>query len=152
MRWTLLLAALISVSAPAASSGAESQTAIIVNRSNALSDLKLDEARRYFLARITELPNGEKVAIAELVPARASFYRKLLNVAPNDVKRRWLAQVFGGGTQQMPTELADPDAVKKFVAGHAGAIGFIPAGDADQTIKVLRIDGKLPSDAGYPIK
>ena len=152
MRWTTLLAALALLGAPVASPGAEAQTAIIVNRSNALSDLKLDETRRYFLARVTELPNGEKLTIAELVPMRTSFYKKLLGVAPNEVKRRWLQMVFVGRTQLMPAELGDADAVKKFVAEHPGAIGFIPVGETDQTIKVLRIDGKLPSDAGYPIK
>ncbi|HEX2718114.1 MAG TPA: hypothetical protein VHM67_10570 [Gemmatimonadaceae bacterium] len=152
MRWTTMLLALALLSAPITSPGAEAQTAIIVNRSNALSDLKLDDARRYFLARVTELPNGEKVAIAELVPMRSSFYKKLLGVAPNEVKRHWLQMVFVGRTQQMPAELGDPAAVKKFVAEHAGAIGFIPVGATDETIKVLRIDGKLPSDADYPIK
>jgi len=33
-----------------------------------------------------------------------------------------------------------------------GAIGYIRASDIDSTIKVIRVDGRLPSDRDYTLR
>ena len=40
----------------------------------------------------------------------------------------------------------------ELVVAIPGSISFIRADDVSDTIQVVRIDGKLPSDAGYPLK
>jgi hypothetical protein len=42
----------------------------------------------------------------------------------------------------------EPD-VLKFVFNVPGAIGYVRASDVDSTVKVLRVDGRLPGDKDY---
>jgi hypothetical protein len=41
--------------------------------------------------------------------------------------------------------------MKRFVREYPDAIGFLPAGQIDGTVKSIAIDGKRPGDAGYSI-
>jgi hypothetical protein len=90
--------------------------------------------------------------LVELTPIRARFYKKLLGLSANEVRRRWINMVFRGDALVLPFELADAAAVKKFVADHPGAIGFVDAVDLDDTIKALKINGKRSVDPLYPLK
>ena len=128
------------------------QTAVIVHRSSVVNDVKLDELRRFFLGQGSIVASGQHVMLVELTPLRTHFYKRLLGISPDDVRRRWIAVVFRGDALTLPFELADPAAVKKFVAEHAGAVAFIDVADVDDTIKALRIDGKRPGDPQYPLK
>ena len=50
-----------------------------------------------------------------------------------------------------PQVLSSDEAIKRFVAQAANAIGFIDASSVDDHVKVLRIEGKLPAEAGYAL-
>ena len=147
-----LIAILATLSIVFGARTAVAQTAVIVHRSSPIANVKLDELRRFFLGKTTITGNGQQIVLVELAPIRARFYKALLGLTADEVRRRWVAMVFRGDALALPFELGDAAAVKKFVAEHPGAVAFIPAADADESVKVVRIDGKLPSDAAYPIK
>ena len=128
------------------------QTAVIVHRSSAVSDVKLDDLRRFFLGQGALAANGKQVMLVELSPIRTRFYKRLLGLSPDDVRRRWIGVVFRGDALTLPFELDDPAAVKKFVAEHPGAVAFIEVSDVDDTVKAVRVDGKRPGDPQYPLK
>lgn len=144
---TLALACLTITARPALA-----QTAVIVHRTSAVSDVKLDQLRRFFLGQGAITGNGQQALLVELSTMRTRFYKRLLGLSPDDVRRRWIGMVFRGEALTLPFELADPTAVKKFVADHPGAVAFIEVGDLDDTVKALRVDGKRPSDPQYPLK
>jgi hypothetical protein len=144
----LLAAAAISLGAR----GAEAQTAVIVHRASTVSNVSAEDLRRFFLGKTTIAGNGQQIMLVELTPIRTRFYKSLLGLTADEVRRRWIAMVFRGDALALPFEIADVGAVKKFVAEHPGAVAYIPAGDVDDTVKVLRIDGKLPGDASYALK
>lgn len=131
---------------------ATAQTAVIVHRSSAVTDVKLDNLRRFFLGQGALIANGQQVLLVELTPLRTRFYKNLLGLSPDEVRRRWIGMVFRGDALTLPFELADAAAVKKFVADHPGAVAFIEVSDLDDTVKALRIDGKRPNEAQYPLK
>ena len=41
--------------------------------------------------------------------------------------------------------------MRQHVATTAGAVGYVDAVMADASVKVLRIEGKLPGEPGYPL-
>lgn len=131
---------------------ASAQTAVIVHRSSPIANVQLDELRRFFLGKTTITGNGQQITLVELSPIRAKFYKSLLGLSADEVRRRWVAMIFKGDATALPYELPDAPSVRRYVAEHPGAVAFIPVGDVDDTVKVVRIDGKLPSDAAYPIK
>ena len=153
MRMSRYVATILAVAClTIASRPALAQTAVIVHRSSAVSDVKLDDLRRFFLGQGALAANGRQVILVELSPIRTRFYKRLLGLSPDDVRRRWIGVVFRGDALTLPFELDDATAVKKFVAEHPGAVAFVEVSDLDDTIKALRIDGKRPGDPLYPIK
>lgn len=148
----LLGAAVVAACLTMTSGVARAQTAVIVHKTSAVSDVKLDDLRRFFLGQGAMGANGKQTLLVELTPLRARFYKRLLGMTGDDVRRRWIGMVFRGEALVLPFELADAVAVKKFVAEHPGAVAFIDATDLDDTVKALRIDGKRPGEPTYPLK
>jgi hypothetical protein len=44
------------------------------------------------------------------------------------------------------------DMATELVSAIPGAVAFIDAAQAPKNLKILRIDGKLPGDKGYPLR
>jgi hypothetical protein len=59
---------------------------------------------------------------------------------------------FRGEATSIPSDYASADDVKRFVREHADAIAYLPLADVDASVKVLRIDGRRPTDASYLIR
>jgi hypothetical protein len=131
---------------------ADAQLAIVVNPGNATTELSLDRLRRLFLGQATTFPSGAHARLGRHTPSAAAFDRGALGLQPQIVRSRWMAMIFRGEATAVPTELATADDVKQFVRSHPDALAFVPAAQVDGSMKVLSIDGKKPSDAGYPIR
>ena len=140
----------LAIAAGPRSSGA--QTAVIVHRTSAFNNFSAENLRRVFLGKTTVAENGQPLVLVELTSIRGRFTKSLLGLSADEFHRRWVGMVFRGDALGFPLELTDAAAVKKFVAEHPGAVGYIPASEMDDTVKTLRVDGKLPSDAGYLLK
>jgi hypothetical protein len=63
-----------------------------------------------------------------------------------------LKGLFTGDVFLSPKILASPSVVRKFVLNAPGAIGYLRASDVDNTIKVLKIDGRVPEDKDYALQ
>jgi len=66
--------------------------------------------------------------------------------------RHLLFQTFRGTLGWGPRSIRTAEAMIRFVFNAPGAIGYVPADVADSTTRVLRIDGRLPGEAGYPLR
>ena len=93
-----------------------------------------------------ELPDKFKPA------ERVTFYRDVLDMNLDRVRRHWIGVVFAGETAMPPREAADPEQARRYVAEHTGALAFVDARAVDGSVRVLAINGKLPADPGYPIR
>ena len=131
---------------------ARAQVAVVVNPSNTLEELSLEKLRRLFLGQAKSFPTGARARLAWHSGSAAIFDRAALGLQPEVVRSRWMAMIFRGEAKAFPTQLATPDDVKQFVRSHPDAIGFLPQTDVDGSVKVLAIEGKRPSDAGYVIR
>lgn len=131
---------------------AHAQVAVVVNPSNTLEELSLEKLRRLFLGQARTFPTGARARLAWHAGSAATFDRTALGLQPEVVRSRWMAMIFRGEAKAFPTEVATPDDLKQFVRSHTDAIGFLPQADVDASVKVLTIEGKRPSDAGYVIR
>jgi ABC-type phosphate transport system substrate-binding protein len=64
----------------------------------------------------------------------------------------FVGQTFTGAVKSAPKSWPSAAAVKEYVAATPGAIGYVRASDADDSVKVLKVDGKAPGDADYSLK
>lgn len=135
----------------AAAGTADAQMAVIVHPSTQVTGVTLDELRRYFLGKASTL-GAQRVQIVETRTMRRSFYRSLLDMSEDEVKRRWRALVFRGEAPAPPKEVADGAEARRYVAEHPGAMAFVDASMVDGSVKALTVDGRRPVDAAYPVR
>ena len=128
------------------------QLAVVVNSGNPVDELSLDQLRRLYLGQASTFPSGKHARLATHAPSVNAFDHSALDLQPEIVRSRWMAILFRGETTAVPAALATAEEVKKFVQDHPDAIGYLPVSAADGSMKILRIDGRRPTDPGYPIR
>jgi phosphate transport system substrate-binding protein len=129
--------------------------AIIVNQSNSVDDLSLAELRTVFLGERSHWPNGRRITLVMMEqgqPEREAILREICRLSEADFRRRILQGLFTGEVLVSPKTLATPVGVRKFVFNVPGAIGYLRPEDVDASVKVIRVDGHLPSDAEYALR
>ena len=129
--------------------------AIIVNRENPIENLSMAELRTVFLGERSHWANGRRITLVMMEPGqpeRDTLLRDVCRMSESDLRRRYLQGLLTGEVLVSPKTLASPVGVRKFVFNVPGAIGYLRPEDADDSIKVIRIDGHLPRDAEYPLK
>jgi phosphate transport system substrate-binding protein len=132
----------------------EQALAIIVNLSNSVNDLSKSDLRIIFLGQRSHWPNGRRITLVMLEsghPERKALLQEVCQMTEKDYDNRILHGLFTGEVFVSPKTLASPTGVRKFVFNVPGAIGYVRRSDVDETVKVLRIDGRLPEDREYPI-
>jgi hypothetical protein len=130
--------------------GSPNTLAVIVNKSNPVNDLPLAELRRILLGEKTSWKGTKKIAL--LLPTVGSPERqttlRLVAMDESSYKNHWTEM--SGGDAGPVAAPASAMAVN-LVAETEDAIAVVPLGDVKGSVKILRIDGSLPGDAGYPI-
>ena len=129
--------------------------AIIVGPGNSLTDVSKADLDRYFRADKTKAPDGTKISIIMLDagrPERDAALRGIYKMAEAEYTDFFVSATFTGAVAAAPKSFPTPAAVKKYVATTPGAMGYIRASDADDTVKILKIGGKAPGDADYGLK
>lgn len=131
---------------------AQAQIVVVVNRENPRGNLSLPDLRDLFLGALTQFKGGERVVLLESSGPRQRFYDAVLHMSEDRVKRHWIGLVFSGEGVVPPREFREPADLVHYVAGHPGAVGFVPAAAADSTVKIILIEGLAPGDPRYPIR
>ena len=72
----------------------------------------------------------------------------------NEIQFReyWIGKMFRAEVAAGPKLVYSSDMARDLVTVIPGAITFVPVADVSSDSKVVRIDGMLPSDEGYPLK
>jgi ABC-type phosphate transport system substrate-binding protein len=140
---------------PVSASGAEQSLAIIVNQSNSVENFSLPELRKIFLGERSHWPNGRRITLVMMDPAqpeRKVILREIYGMNEKDLNNHFIQGVFTGVVFVSPKTLPTPSEVLKFVFNVPGAIGYLRASDVDGTVKILRVDGRLPDDKDYKLR
>src|ERR1041385_4053831 len=131
------------------------QLAIIVNKSSKLEDVSIGDLQKYFKAEKTKTPDGVKVVIVMLDvgrPERDAALKNIYKMSDTEYNDFFVSATFTGAVQAAPKTLPSAAAMKKYVADTAGAIGYIRASEADDSVKVLKIGSKSPGEGDYSLK
>lgn len=118
---------------------AMAEVVIIAHPDAGADELNAKTARKLFLGKITSLPGMNTVTLVsqtDTSPTKAEFTRKVTKKTLTQFKSYWSRMIFSGKAAP-PRELASDDEVKAYVASHADAVGYIDAGNVDDSVKVL---------------
>ncbi len=129
--------------------------AVIVNQSNPVENLSWAELRRIFRAERNHWPDGRRITIAlreRGQPGRATVLREVYQMSEPDFSRHFLQATFTGEALSAPKTLVTASGVRKFVFNVPGAIGCVRGDEVDETVKVVRLDGRLPGEKDYRLR
>ncbi len=116
--------------------------AVVVHPDNPLHDLSS--------AAVAEIFRG-RVADWSLVGGRPDPLRLHLLPDSSGVVRAFVREATAGRLLSPQARVhASPALLRQSLGQDPGGIGLLPAGEETEGVAVLRIDGRLPSEEGYP--
>ncbi len=157
VRATVLALVAIAVAGPMASR-VDAQTteavAIVVHPEVAEDDLSLDDLKSIFLAEQQHWGNNSRIRLfvrAPDAPERALVLREIYGMSEHGYRVYWMKKKFRDEVRSAPQPLGSSELLLRYVTGFPGSIGFVPMSEMGTDLKVLRIDGLLPGEEGYPL-
>ncbi|MFC5400455.1 hypothetical protein ACO0K0_12785 [Undibacterium sp. SXout11W] len=118
-----------------ATMSANAELVVIVNKDNPATKMYLAQVAQFYLGGSTLFA---PVELAENSPARAEFYKKVLDKDAAQVQAIWSKLLFTGKAKA-PKEFKTDAEVKKFVSATPNAMGYIDKSSVDDTVKVVAI-------------
>src|ERR1700704_1939097 len=140
---------------PQGNPAADECLAIVVNRSNPVENLSFAELRKIFLGEQSHWSNGRRITVVMLEPGkqeRQAVLTQIYRMDDKDFNKHFLQGMFTGEIHAAPKTLATPTEVLKFVFNVPGAIGYVRDKEADESVKVVHVDSRLPGDKDYGIR
>jgi hypothetical protein len=151
----IALSAAICLAGFAGSSSAVAQTigvAVVVNEKNPIDNLSTPELRKLFAGEKHAWTGGTPVKLFVRAPgANERFVMlKLLGMSESEYKRYWTAQVFRGDAQAAPVGLFSNGMQREAIVLYPGAVALVNVQDVKPGMKVVKVDGHMPAEPGYP--
>lgn len=123
---------------------------VIVGKSVAETDISFALLRRVFSGDSGRIGGRALTPFnyAPDHPLRRRFDTLVLAMAPDEVGRYWVdRRVRGLGLP--PRTVPSPQTMRGVIARLPGAIGYLDANLVDDSVRVLKVDGKSHREAGY---
>lgn len=133
--------------------GPSEPLAVVVAKHGALEALSLPDLKRLFMGESIVGPGGQKLIALNRDPKsaeRVGFDRSVLGMSPEAVARYWIDRKIRGQSSA-PKSIEPAVVLQRVVAKLGGAVGYVRAAEVIADVKIVRIDGRRPGDAGYPI-
>jgi hypothetical protein len=146
----IALAGMASLSSAAAQTNA---VVVVVNDKNPVTNVTTAQLRKLFAGEKHAWAGGLPVKL--FVRAPGAYERvvllRLLDMSESEYKQYWTAQVFRGDAQAEPIALFSNGMQKEALIAFPGAVALVSFQDVRRGMKVVKVDGCLPGEAGYPL-
>jgi len=129
--------------------------AVVVHPDTPVTNLTLAEARKVFLGNRQYWSTNIPVVLLIRAPVareRNVVLKTIYQMSESQFKQYWIAKIFRAEAASAPKVVYSNDMANELVTAIPGAIAFIDARDVRSGAKVLRVDGYLPGEPGYPLR
>jgi ABC-type phosphate transport system substrate-binding protein len=129
--------------------------AVVVHPDTPVSNLSLAEVRKVFLGDRQYWSTNVPVVLMIRAPVareRDVVLKIIYQMSESQFKQYWIAKIFRAESATAPKVVYSNDMAKQLVTAIPGAIAFIDSKDVKPGSKVLRVDGRLPGEPGYPLR
>lgn len=145
----LLVAVALAGSAAAARAA---ELAVVVNPQNPVVELTARELREVLLMERQHWRGGLRIYL--LLPESGTPEKDLLllrglRMNEDQLRRHYLAKLYGGEIPAFPGTSASGAAARRLVAHAPNALAVVDSSSVDATVKLVRIDGRRPGEPGY---
>jgi hypothetical protein len=142
---------------PPAALGAQgaNDVAVVVHPDTPVDNLTLGELRRVVLGDRGFWPASVRVTLLLRAPVaheRDVILRVVCQMTEAQFRQHWIAKVFRADTAVAPKIVYSSEMSVDMVTRIPGAITFVDASRVGKNLKVLKIDGRSPSESGYVLR
>ena len=152
---TLLIAGvLLSLLSLVLQAAPPTDVAVVVNRSVAVDNLTFPELRKILLGDRQFWSSNIRVTLLVRAPVaheRDVVLKGVLQMTEAQFRQYWIGKVFRAESSSAPKTVYTNEMAAGLVGNIPGSIAFIESSQVPKDVKVLRIDGLLPGEKGYPL-
>ncbi len=126
--------------------------AIVVHPTTPVAELTFAELRQVFLGERQYWNANVPVVLLIRAPTsaeRSAVLGVIYQMREPQFKQYWIAKIFRAEMTSAPKVVYSNESANQLVSSIPGTIAFVAASDVKPGIKVLKIDGHLPGEAGY---
>ena len=133
---------------------AQASIAVVVNPRNSQSNIAMGDLRRVFIGDKRTWPDGSPVKLFTRAPGTPEHDSMLKVIAMSEVeyKQYWRSKVYQGDAQSEPAVLPSNGMQREALRAYPGGIALVDSTEVKDGMKVLKVDGKMPGDVGYPLQ
>jgi len=150
-----LLVVLLAGALAAGGARAQSPVAIVVHPQTEVDNLTFPQLRSIFRGERQFWDDGRRVTLLMRAPAAAErelVLDRIYQMNENEFREYWIGKMFRAEVAAGPKLVYSSDMARDLVSVIPGAITFVPVADVSSDTRVVRIDGRLPSDPGYALR
>lgn len=147
----LLFAAFSAAVAPAWAA----DLALVVHPGVPAENLSLEEVRKLLRAERQFWSSDLRVTLLIRAPVareRDVVLKTIYQMNEAQFRQYWIAKVFRAEATVGPKIVYSNDMATELAAALPGSIAFVDAAQVPKGLKVLKIDGHLPGEKGYPLR
>jgi hypothetical protein len=151
----LLLAVMCAAVAIFAENAGDVDIAVVVHPDTPISNLSLAEVRKVFLGDRQYWSTNVPVVLLIRAPVareRNVVLKIIYQMSESQFKQYWIAKIFRAESASAPKVVYSNDMANELVRAIPGAIAFIDSREVRTGAKILRVDGRMPGAAGYPLR
>ena len=140
---------------PLAAQRHDVDVAVVVHPDTPISNLSLAEVRKVFLGDRQYWSTNVPVVLMIRAPVareRDVVLKIIYQMSESQFKQYWIAKIFRAESPSAPKVVYSNDMANQLVTAIPGSIAFIDSKDVKPGSKVLRVDGRLPGEPGYPLR
>lgn len=132
-----------------------SDIAVVVNADTPVTDLSLAEVRRIFLGDRQYWNSKLGIVLLMRAPTareRDVVLRVIYQMSEEQYKQYWVAKVYRSEVTVAPKVVYSDNMQYELVSAMPGAIAVVDARNTHPGVKIVRVDGMLPGERGYPLR
>jgi ABC-type phosphate transport system substrate-binding protein len=129
--------------------------AVVVHPDTPINNLSMADVRKVFLGDRQYWSANVPVVLLIRAPVareRDVVLKMIYQMSDAQFKQYWIAKIFRAESASAPKVVYSNDMANELVSAIPGAIAFIDSREVRPGAKVLRVDGKLPGEPGYPLR
>jgi hypothetical protein len=151
---SIALGLTVALSAAPSAPQATPEIAVVVHPDVPVDNLTLADLRRILMGDREFWTSGNRVTLfirAPIARERDAIVKDVCQMTEAQFRQHWIAKVFRADTATGPKIVYSTQMALEQVSRTPGALSFVEAPLA-KGVKVLKIDGKSPGQAGYRLR
>ena len=135
--------------------GADNDIAIVVRQDVPVENLTFAELRRLLLGDRQFWTSNLRVTLLVRAPGareREVVLKTIYQMSEAQFRQYWIAKVFRAEAASGPKIVYSNEMAEELAAAMPGAVAFVESPQVPKGLKVLKVNGLLPGDKGYPLR